>query len=286
MIGAVNPDPLNNVTWKLFDLTKDWTESNDLASQNPAKVKEMSALFLSEAKKYEVLPLDASVATRLAAPRPSLTSGRSEFVYTKPMTGLPGGAAPSVLNASYTITADITVPESGAEGMIVTQGGRFGGYGFYLLKGKPVFCWNLLDLKRMKWEGPDALAPGKHTLVFDFKYDGLGGATLAFNSVSGLGRSGTGTLTVDGKEGAPQKMEHTIPILLQLDEAFDIGSDTETGVNDEDYQPPFSLTAEFDKLTLVINRPKLSPADIEKLKAGEAAAEDNAAPETIQPGPF
>ncbi len=286
MIGAVNPDPLNNVTWELFDLTKDWTQSQDVSAQHPEKVKEMEGLFLSEAKKYEVLPLDASVATRLAAPRPSLTAGRSEFVYTKPMTGLPGGAAPSVLNASYTITADITVPEGGAEGMLVTQGGRFGGYGFYLLKGKPVFLWNLLDLKRLRWESPEALTPGHHTLVFDFKYDGLGPATLAFNSVSGLGRSGTGTLIVDGKEVATQKMEHTIPILLQLDESFDIGSDSETGVNDEDYRPPFPLTAELNKLTLVINRPKLSPADIEKLKAGEAAAEDNAAPETIQPGPF
>jgi arylsulfatase A-like enzyme len=286
MVGAVNPDPLNNVTWELFNLSNDWTECNDLSAQNPDKVKEMAALFLSEAKKYEVLPLDASVATRLAAPRPSLTAGRSEFVYTKPMTGLPGGAAPSVFNASYTITADITVPEGGAEGMLVTQGGRFGGYGFYLLKGKPVFLWNLLDLKRLRWEGPDALTPGHHTLVFDFKYDGLGPATLAFNSVSGIGRSGTGTLIVDGKAGAAQKMEHTIPILLQLDESFDIGSDTETGVNDEDYRPPFPLTAELNKLTFVINRPKLSQADIEKLKAGEAAAEDNAALETIQPGPF
>jgi hypothetical protein len=148
-----------------------------------------------------------------------------------------------------------------------------------------VFLWNLLDLKRLRWEGPEALAPGRHTLVFDFKYDGLGPATLAFNSVSGLGRGGTGVLKVDGKEVATQKMEHTIPILLQLDESFDLGSDTLTGVNDEDYQPPFPLTAKFNKVTIVIDRPKLSPADIQKLKAGEAAAQDTAAP-TIQPGPF
>ena len=286
MVGRVNPDPLNNCTWELFDLTKDWTQSDDVSAQHPDKVKQMKALFLQEAKKYEVLPLDASVATRLAAPRPNLTAGRSEFVYTQPMTGLPGGDAPSVLNASYTFTADITVPEGGAEGMIVTQGGRFGGYGFYLVKGKPVWSWNMLDLGIIRWEGPEALTPGKHTLVFDFKYEGLGAATLAFNNMSGLGRPGTGVLKVDGKEVATRKMEHTIPLLLQLDESFDIGSDTLTGVNDEDYKPPFPLTAKLNKLTLAIDRPKLSPEDIKKLEAAEAAAQDSVAPQQIQPGPF
>lgn len=274
MAAAGNPDPLNNVTWELYDLSKDWTQSDDIAAKNPDKVKEMEALFLTEAKKYQVLPLDTSVATRLVSPRPSLTAGRSTFVYTEPMTGLPGGDAPSVLNASYTFTAEITVPKGGAEGMIVTHGGRFGGYGFYLLKGKPVWTWNLLDLKRIKWEGPDALTPGKHTLEFDFKYDGLGAATLAFNDVSGIGRGGSGVLKVDGKEVATQKMESTIPLLLQLDESFDIGSDTLTGVDDTDYQTPFALTAKLDRLTLKIDRPKLSQADIKKLEEGMKAGAD------------
>ncbi len=274
MASAGNPDPLNNVTWELYDLRKDWTQFDDIAAKNPDKVKEMEALFLTEAKKYQVLPLDTSVATRLVLPRPSLTAGRSTFVYTEPMTGLPGGDAPSVLNTSYTFTAEITVPQGGAEGMIVTQGGRFGGYGFYLLKGKPVWTWNLLDLKRIKWEGPDALTPGKHTLEFDFKYDGLGAATLAFNNVSGIGRGGSGVLKVDGKEVATQKMENTIPLLLQLDESFDIGSDTLTGVDDADYQTPFALTAKLDRLTLKFDRPELSQADIKKLEEGTKAGAD------------
>src|SRR5664279_4737178 len=151
--------------------------------------------------------------------------------------------------------------------MIVTSGGRFASYGFYLLKGKPVFLWNLIDLKRIKWEGPEALAPGKHILEFDFKYEGLGLGTLAFNNMSGLGRPGTGTLKVDGKEVATQKMEKTLPMILQWDESFDIGSDTLTGVNDEDYKPPFALTAKFNKLTIKIDRPQLSPEDIRKLEA-------------------
>ena len=145
------------------------------------------------------------------------------------------------------------MPEGGAEGMILTSGGRFAGYGFYLLKGKPVFLWNLIDLKRIKWEGPEALTPGKHTVEFDFKYDGLGVGTLAFNNMSGLGRPGTGTLKVDGKVVATQKMKRTLPMILQWDESFDIGSDTLTGVNDADYKPPFALTAKLNKLTIKVD---------------------------------
>jgi arylsulfatase len=153
--------------------------------------------------------------------------------------------------------------------MILTSGGRFAGYGFYLLKGKPVFLWNLLDLERVKWEGKEPLAPGKHTLEFDVTYDGLGVGTLAFNNMSGLGRPGTGTLKVDGKTVATRKMEKTLPMILQWDESFDIGSDTLTGVNDADYQPPFTFTGKLHKLTLKVDRPQLSAADIQKLEAAQ-----------------
>jgi arylsulfatase A-like enzyme len=274
IVGATaNPDPVNNVTWELYDLNKDWTQSEDVAAKYPEKVGELKKLFLSEAKKYEVLPLDASAATRLVAPRPNITAGRSEFVYTHPMTGLPQGDSPLLLNCSYTITGDIEVPEGGAEGMLVTSGGRFGGWGFYLLRGKPTFTWDLVDLKRQKWQAPDALAPGKHTVEFDFKYDGLGAATLAFNSVSGIGQPGTGTLKVDGKEVASQKMEHTLPLILQWDESMDFGSDTGTPVDDQDYQCPFTFTGKFNKITIKVDRPQLSAADIKKLEEGMKKAE-------------
>jgi hypothetical protein len=167
------------------------------------------------------------------------------------------------------------VPQGGADGMIVTDGGRFGGYGLYFLKSKPVFVWNLLDLKRPRWEGAEALAPGKHTLEFDFKYEGLGFATLAFNNVSGLGRPGTGTLKVDGKTVATLKLEHTVPLTLQWDETFDIGSDTGTPVEDRDYQVPFKFTGKIDKLTIAIDRPKLTPEDLKKLKETGAKAADD-----------
>jgi len=274
VVGPVNADPANNVTWELYDLSKDWTQFNDIASSNPAKLKELQDLFWKEAAKYQVLPLDASVAPRVVIPKPSLAAGRTVFTYSGKITGIPYGDAPSLLNASYTITADIEVPDGGAEGMINTNGGRFGGYGFYLLKGKPVFTWNLLGLKRVKWEGPEALTPGNHTLEFDFKYDGLGFGTLAFNSVSGIGRSGTGVLKVDGKEVATQKMDRTIPIIMQFDETFDVGADTETSVDDQDYQVPFEFTGKLNKLTIAIDRPKLTPEDIKKLEAGERAAND------------
>ena len=165
----------------------------------------MRKAFLAEAKKYQVFPLDASVAARIVAPRPNITAGRTEFVYTRPMVGLPQGDSPMLLNASYTITADIDVPQGGAEGMILTSGGRFAGYGFYLLKGKPVFLWNLVDLEAGEVGGPRSAARRAGTRVeFDFKYEGLGAGTLAFNNFSGLGRPGTGTLKVDGKEVADQ----------------------------------------------------------------------------------
>ncbi len=266
--GVANPDPLNNQVFQLYNLNTDWNQTNDIAADHPEKVEELRGMFLEEAKKYQVLPLNASVGARVAAERPSLTAGLNTLVYTRPMTGLPQGDAPYLLDTSYTITADITVPERGAEGMIVTSGGRFAGFGFYLLKGKPVFLWNLLDLERIKWEGPEALTPGQHVLEFDFKYDGTGVGTMAFNSFSGIGKGGTGVLKVDGKAVATQRMEKTIPIILQWDESFDIGSDTITGVNDADYAPPFPLTAEFNKLTITIDRPQLSPEEIKKLEDG------------------
>jgi hypothetical protein len=257
--------------WELYNLNNDWTQSEDIAAKNPAKLKELQALFLQEAQKYQVLPLDNSFVARAITPRPSLTAGRTEFTWTRPLTGVPNGDAPSVLNTSYTFKADIEVPQSGAEGMLITQGGRFGGYGFYLLKNKPVFLWNLLDLKRVRWEGPE-LTPGKHTLEFDFKYDGLGAGTMQFGSYSGIGQGGTGILKVDGKEVSSQRMDHSIPFILQFDESLDVGSDTLTGVNDADYQPPFRFTGKLIKVTLSIDRPKLTPEDIKKLAAAQQLA--------------
>ncbi len=270
LVGAAVLDPASAFKFELYDTRHDWTQFTDLAAANASKVAEMRNEMFSEFAKYQVFPLDASVATRMVTPRPSVSGGRTLFKFSgEQVSGIPRGTAPSLLNTSYTIVADIVVPQGGAEGMIVTDGGRFGGYGLYLLKSKPVFVWNLLDLKRVRWEGASPLPPGKHTLQFDFKYDGLGSATLAFNNTSGIGRSGTGVFTIDGTEAATQKLETTVPITLPWDETFDIGTDTGTPVDDHDYQVPFRFTGGIDALTFAIERPKLSAEDIKKMRQAE-----------------
>jgi len=271
----VHFEPKENVLdypWELYNLNTDWTQAEDLAAKHPEKLKELQDLFWVEAKKFQVLPLDATLVERLLTPRPSITAGRRVFTWTRPLTGTPNGDAPSLLNSSYNFKAEVEIPQGGAEGMLITQGGRFAGYGFYVLKNKPVFLWNLVDLKRVKWEGTEALTPGKHTLEFDFRYNGLGMGTMMFGSPSGIGQGGTGMLKVDGRTVATQEMKHTIPFILQWDENLDVGSDTGSPVNDEDYHVPFKFTGKIDKVTLTIDRPKLSPEDIEKLKEAQKKA--------------
>jgi hypothetical protein len=276
LVGPAITDPATAFTFQLYNMAKDPTQYTDVAAKYPDKVKEMHELMFKEFAKYQVFPLDASAATRLVTPRPSLSAGRRVFTYSGvPITGIPRGTAPSLLNTSYTITADITVPKGGANGMIVTDGGRYGGYGLYLLDDKPVFVWNLLMLKHVRWVDPTPLSPGKHTIVYDFKYDGLGFATLAFNNMSGIGRPGTGTLSVDGKVISTQTMDRTVPLTLPWDETFDIGSDTGSPVDQNDYQVPFKFTGTIDKLTVTVAPHKLSPQDIKKLKEAEAKAADD-----------
>ena len=227
-------------------------------------------------------------------------AGRTVFTYTGENAGIPVGNAPSILDRDYTITANVTIPSGGAEGVIATEGGRFGGYAlmlspsakwivnsrvfkiigacllilglllavagkagkwrkrfgyalllvaalglvvsfaadtFHIGRGRPVFVYNFLDLERFRWEGLSALAEGKHTIVFKFKYDGPGPA-----------KGGTGVLSVDDKEVARKSMEHTIPMLMPFDETFDVGVDTRTPV-DFSYECPFRFTGNIDKLT-------------------------------------
>ena len=251
------PDLLNGYSWELYNINEDYSENNDLASKEPDKLKELQGLFLAEATKYNVLPLDNSGFSRLLTPRPSAVAGKTVFTYSGENAGIPVGNAPDIMDKDYTITAEVTVPKGGAEGMIVTLGGRFGGYGLYLHKGKPVFVYNLLDLERFRWEGgplghgalADALKPGKHTIVFDFKYDG-----------PGPGKGGTGVFTVDGEELARKTIKHTIPLLMSIDETFDVGVDTRTPV-DNDYQLPYRFTGTIDKLTFKLGPSQLTPVD-------------------------
>jgi len=269
-MGTVKLPPINDYKWELYNIAEDYSESDDLAAKYPDKLKTLQALFLSEAKKYNVLPLDNSILPRLITPRPSATAGRTLFTYQGPNAGIPVANAPSILNKDYTITAEVSVPKRGAEGMIVTMGGRFAGYALYLLKGKPVFVYNLLDLERYRWEGGvgaedwlgDSLAPGKHTIVFDYKM-----------AEPGLGKGGTGVLSVDGKVLAKKTIEHSIPFLMSIDESFDIGSDTRSGV-DGSYELPFAFTGTIDRLTFKLGPEKVMANERKVAEQALAAAHD------------
>ena len=252
------PNVVNGYTWELYNIAEDYSQNKDLAAKTPDKVRDMKELFLVEAQKYDVFPLDNSFLTRAGAPRPSLTAGRTVFTYSGESSGLPASNAPDITGKSYSITAEVDIPQGGAEGMINTLGGRMGGHGLYLLKGKPVFVYNFFNLERFRWEGEAALTPGKHTVVFDFKYDG-----------PGFGKGGTGVLSVDGKEVASKTIPHTTPFVETIDETFDIGVDTRTGVDDTDYQLPFRFTGKVDKLTV-----KLVPLKAAEEKLLQQKAQD------------
>jgi arylsulfatase A-like enzyme len=321
--SAPPPDVITGYKWELYNVADDLTESNNLAAQMPDKLKQMQDIFYAEAKKNNVLPLDNTTLPRWNGPKPNLTTGRTVFTYSGVLIGVPNSGAPSILNRSYTITAEVEIPSGGAEGMIVTDGGRFGGYGLFLSqsfnwwsherffrriglalfvlgllliclgqfgkwsrgkmrfcsalaflgllwvivvfatgvigpgRGKVVFLYNLLNLKRTLWEGPE-LSAGKHTVIFDFKSDG-----------PGLGKGGTGVLSVDGKEVAKNSMENSTPITFPEDESFDIGADARTGVAilRYRYDSPFRFTGKINKLTFNLGPQELTTADREQLPA-------------------
>jgi arylsulfatase A-like enzyme len=267
-------NPATAFKFELFDLSKDWTQYTDVSAANPQKVQEMKDLMFGEFAKYQVLPLDGTASARFVAPRPSQAAGRNFFNYSGSTVNIPAGNQPGLLNTSYTITASIDVPQSGADGVIVSEGGRFFGWALYLLNSKPVYTYNLLDLKRTRLAGTDALTPGKHTLEYDFKYDGLGEGTLAYNDTSGVGKGGTGTLKVDGKVVSTETLGATLPLVKQLDDTFNIGSAGSSPVNDADYKVPFKFTGTINKVTIAVAPPKLSPADVKKLEAANASASD------------
>ena len=257
------PDVVNGYNWELYNIAEDYSQADDLAAKMPDKLREMQELFLVEASKYGVFPLDNSVLERAATPRPSTLAGKTVFTYSGEISGIPPNSAPNLLGKSYSISAEVEIPQGGAEGMLNTSGGSSGGYGLYLLKGKPVFTYVQLTSERFRWEGPAALTPGKHTIVFDFKYDG-----------PGFGKGGTGVLSVDGKEVDSKNMPATVPFIFSLSESFDVGVDTRRGVDDNDYQPPFRFTGRLDKLTIKLE--EMTAAE-ERLLEEKAQATRNAA---------
>jgi arylsulfatase A-like enzyme len=257
--------PVDDYKWELYDITKDFSQANNLAAKEPQKLREMQELFWIEAARHNVLPLDNSKLERMNVDnRPSLTRGRGLFTYYPGMTRIPEGSAPSILNKSFKIGAELTIPAAGAEGVLVTQGGRFNGWGLYVLAGKPVFHYNTVGVFRYTVAAPDQLSAGNHTIVLDFTYDG-----------GGLGKPGTAKLLVDGKQVAEGRIERTIAFRISADETLDIGEDTGTPVS-EDYHVPFRFTGDLKKLSIQLTDAPLTAeeqAEIERMRANIALSE-------------
>ncbi len=259
LLNAPLPKPAD-YSWELYNLTEDFTQSNDLAKKMPGRLKQMQAVFHQEALKHQVYPLDNDSFARAIAPRPSNVAGQDVFTYTGAVAGIPVGDAPSYIGRSFKITAEVVVPAGGGNGMIVTNGGRWGGYGFYILSGKPVFLYNYLALAKPRWEGP-VLSEGAHTLVFDFTYNG-----------PGVGKGATGVLSVDGNAVATLTIPRTIGFIEISDETLDIGSDLRTGVCDEDYQVPFTFNGTIKEVRFNVGSLQFAENDkIDQWKASVIA---------------
>jgi arylsulfatase len=212
----------DNSAWELYDTRTDFSLANDLAKQNPKKLAEMQALFLSEARKYGVLPMDDRFFERLdaaAVGRPDLMAGRTSLTLAEGMSGMTEGVFINVKNRSKTITAEIEVPADGGNGTVIAQGGRFGGWSLYVKDGVPAYDYNFLGMQRFSVAAAKKLAPGKHTLVFDFAYDGGGPA-----------KGGKGTLLVDGEKVGEGRIGVTQPGIFSADETADVGIDLGTPV--------------------------------------------------------
>lgn len=246
---APTVDVITGYKWELYHVDVDFTQADNLADKMPDKLKEMQLLFYSEAAKYNVLPLDDSRTSRLnPAIRPSLTLGKSTFTYYEGMKRLPEGVSPDIKNKSWSMTATVDVKEN-ADGIIATLGGLFDGWALYVQKGNPVFHYNYGNVVHTNIASAQTLKSGKHTIVFDFKYDG-----------GGLGKGGVGTLSVDGKKVADKRIEKTVFNRFTLDETFDIGEDTGTPVN-LDYDVPFKFTGKIEKVVIKLdeNKPAAAP---------------------------
>ena len=214
--------PLTEDVWELYDVRADFSLANDLAAKNPAKLAEMQDLFMQEAEKYHVLPIDDRVVERVnpqLAGRPDLMGGRTSLTLAQGMTGMSENVFLNIKNKSKTITADIEVPEGGGQGTIIAQGGRFGGWSLYMDEGRPGYHYNFLGLQHFEIESDKALKPGKYTIRFEFAYDG-----------GGLAKGGTGTLYVNDKQVAQGRIERTQPGIFSADETADVGVDLATPV--------------------------------------------------------
>ena len=214
--------PLESDTWDLYNVREDFSLAKNLAAEQPERLRELQALFMAEAEKYNVLPIDDRVIERLNAAiagRPDVMGDRMSLTLYDGMNGMLENTFINVKNRSKTITAEVVIPAGGADGVILAQGGRFGGWSLYMKDGKPIYTYNFLGLSRNTIAATRAVPPGPATIVLDFVYDG-----------GGLGKGGTATLSVNGRTVAEGRIEKTQPLIFSADETADVGLDNQTPV--------------------------------------------------------
>jgi arylsulfatase len=239
--------PVKDDKWELYHVDQDFSQANDLAASNPAKLKELLAVFEKEAIRNHVYPIDDRRSERFDATiagRPDLMGSRTSLTLYEGMTGIMENAFINVKGRNYTVTAEIEVPSAGASGVIIAQAGRFGGWSMYLKGGRAHYVYNFGGLQRFTASSKSALSPGKHTVRYEFTYDG--GAP---------GSGGTGRLLVDGQPAGEVRVEHTMPFVFSADEGIDVGMDNETPVTEEYAEGNNRFTGRIHKVTVEMTPP-------------------------------
>jgi arylsulfatase len=234
--------PLLQDIWELYDTRNDFSLTKDLAAADPKKLKEMQEVFIKEAIKYRVLPIDDRVVDRVnaaTAGRPDLMAGRTSLTLSAGMDSMSENVFINIKNRSLSITADVEIPEGGANGVILAQGGRFGGWSLYLKDGKPVYCYNFLGLQEFKVEATQAVAPGKATIRMNFDYDG-----------GGLAKGGMATILVNGQKVASGRIERTQPMIFSADETAGVGVDDATPVTNDYKERDNAFTGKILKVVI------------------------------------
>lgn len=259
---------LENDKWELYDTRSDFSLANDLAASNPKKLKEMQDLFIKEATRYRVLPIDDRTLERLNASlvgRPDLIGDRTTLVLGAGMNGLTENTFINVKNRSLTITAEVEIPKGGANGVILAQGGRFGGWSLYVKGNKPIYCYNFLGLNQYKVASSKPLQPGKNTIRLAFAYDG-----------GGVGKGGVATLFVNDAKVGSGRIEHTQPFMFSGDETAGVGIDDATPVTTDYKEGDNAFAGQIDKVTIQVKPIGVAQA-IEQSKDHAAAALEKAA---------
>jgi arylsulfatase A-like enzyme len=228
--------------WELYDTTKDFSLANDLARTNPAKLKELQDIFMKDASKYRVLPIDDRLMERMIAEtagRPDVMGQRTSLTLSEGMDSMSENVFLNLKNRSHSVTADLEIPEGGANGVVIAQAGRFGGWSLYLKDGKPTYCYNFVGMQEYKVAASSAMPAGKATLRMNFDYDG-----------GGAGKGGLTTLLVNGEKVASGRIERTQMAIFSADETAGVGKDDATPVTKDYKERDNAFTGKIHKVTL------------------------------------